>query len=219
MSEGEPLDWPLSCPDRLQGEEHLVPHLLTYADDGFLQELIGSSLLIEDLLCARHNGSSRLEIFLLHLQPLSSFFATHTQKKTTFQSTSFSLFLWMGWGLEGGKCYYWKYSGMSCLHLGFCIANSHFLNELFLCTFAAASPAVSCMYYTLNEYLSIDLVQVCDSINILWKMRSLSTKSVRIPTPNTTKKKKKYTMVEHGLKFKCSWTLPCTISRLGNLIR
>lgn len=25
MSEGEPLDWPLSCPDRLQGEEHLVP--------------------------------------------------------------------------------------------------------------------------------------------------------------------------------------------------
>ena len=50
-------------------------------------------------------------------------------------------------------------------------------------------------------------------------MRSLSTKSVRIPTPNTTKKKKKYTMVEHGLKFKYSWTLPCTISSLGNLIR
>lgn len=143
---------------------------------------------------------------------------THTQKNT-FQGTSFCLFLWIGWGLEGGKCYYWKYSGMSCLHLEFCIANSHFLNELFLCTFAAASPAVSCIYYTLNEYLSIDLVQVCDSINIWWKMRSLSTKSVRIPTPTTTKKKKKYTMVEHGLKFKYSWTLPCTISSLGNLIR
>ena len=188
--------WPLSCPDRLQGEEHLVPHLLTYADDGFLQELIGSSLLIEDLPCARHNGSSRLEIFLLHLQPLSSFFATknkQTKKTKTFQGTSFCLFLWIGWGLEGGKCYHWKYSGMSCLHLGFCIANSHFLNELFLCTFAAVSPAVSCIYYTLNEYLSIDLVQVCDSINILWKMRNLSTQSVRIPTPHQKKKQKKKT--------------------------
>ena len=208
--------WPLSGPERLQGEEHLVPHLLTYADDGFLQELIGSSLLIEDLLCARHNGSSRLEIFLLHLQTLSSFFATkkQTNKQTNLPGHLFYLFLWIGWGLEGGKCSHWKYLGMSCLHLGFCIANSHFLNELFLCTFAAASPAVSCIYYMLNEYLSIDLVQVCDRINILWKMRSLSTKSARIPPPQ-----KKYTMVELGLKFKCSWTLPCTISSLGNLIR
>ena len=159
------------------------------------------------------------DLFTPSPAPLQLLCHTHTHTQNTFQGTSFCLFLWIGWGLEGGKCYYWKYSGMSCLHLEFCIANSHFLNELFLCTFAAASPAVSCIYYTLNEYLSIDLVQVCDSINIWWKMRSLSTKSVRIPTPNTTKKKKKYTMVEHGLKFKYSWTLPCTISSLGNLIR
>ena len=103
MSEGEPLDWPLSCPDRLQGEEHLVPHLLTYADDGFLQELIGSSLLIEDLLCARHNGSSRLEIFLLHLQPLSSFFATHKKKKNHLPEHVFLFVFVDGLRLRGRK--------------------------------------------------------------------------------------------------------------------
>lgn len=87
--------WPLSCPDRLQGEEHLVPHLLTYADDGFLQELIGSSLLIEDLPCARHNGSSRLEIFLLHLQPLSSFFATKNKQTKKNKNLPGHIFLFV----------------------------------------------------------------------------------------------------------------------------
>lgn len=104
--------------------------------------------------------------------------------KISFRSTAFSLFLWRGWDLEVGKWHHWKDSGRSRPHLGFCTANSHFLNELFLCTFTAASTAVSCIYYTLNEYLSIDLVQVCDSINILWKM-SLSTQRARIPSQNT----------------------------------
>ena len=81
----------------------MVPHLLTYADDGFLQELIGSSLLIEDLLCARHNGSSRLEIFLLHLQPLSSFFATHKKKKNHLPEHVFLFVFVDGLRLRGRK--------------------------------------------------------------------------------------------------------------------
>ena len=122
-------------------------------------------------------------------------FATHTHK---YLPGHIFLFVFVERLGLGGKWYHWKYSGMSRLHLGFCTANLHFWNELFLCTFTAASTAVSCIYYTPNEYLSIDFVQVCDSINILWKMRSLSTKRVRIPSPRKTKQKPKQTKKPHS---------------------
>lgn len=115
------------------------------------------------------------------------------QAKNNFQgpsfNTSFYSFLWKSWGLEVGKWYHRKYSGLSRLHLAVGTANSHFLNELFLYAFSAASTAVPCIYYTLNEYLSVDFVQICDSINILWKMRSLGTKRVRIPFQKKSKQK------------------------------
>lgn len=165
--------------------------LPTSTNSEFLLELTSNYWFSENLLCARHNGSSRSEIFLLYLYPASCQNNSNNNKNQKqkpnnflghFLLYSFLFILWKCWDLEVEKWYHWKYSGLSYLHLGVGTANSHFLNELFLCAFTVPSTAVPCIYYTLSEDLSIDFVQACDSINILWKMKCLDTDRVRIPS-------------------------------------
>ena len=81
MSEGEPLDWPLSCPDRLQGEEHLVPppHLCRWrVSVGVNRQLL---TYWRPTMCKAQWELQAWDLFTPSPAPLQLLCHTHTQKK------------------------------------------------------------------------------------------------------------------------------------------
>ena len=81
MSEGEPLDWPLSCPDRLQGEEHLVPppHLCRW----WVSVGVNRQLLTywRPTMCKAQWELQAWDLFTPSPAPLQLLCHTHTHKK------------------------------------------------------------------------------------------------------------------------------------------